>query len=220
MIPDLTAYFDSHVSEKVQRDIVRFIVRGYRDADAQIKMNDYQPGPAKNLYPYVRWCRIEDYCLALSKYEDVETSSQPNAIRNSYYTLIKSGNVKLTISAVKSPADMPREAKFRNEYASLQYRFDVNVETDEFEIVDVSSVEEVLYAFILHGPVDKEDPHVPGFIRAGFPNERCTRYLGYIDLHERYKEVVQEVLYEGTEIVEDKAEVKLRTTSDIQGKLL
>ena len=107
-------YFDSVISNDIQQDIVRYVFKGYVEADKLVKRQEYQPGPAKNCYPYVRWVEIDNNCLALNKkYPGLQTSSEQNIIRNSFHTLISLGNARITVSAVGTPSSLPRMALFR-----------------------------------------------------------------------------------------------------------
>lgn len=213
-------YFDAVISLDMQKDIVKYIFTGYKDADKMIKTQDFQPQPAKNLYPYARWAMIDNYCLALNKkYDRVQAASRPNTINNCFFTLITCSNVRMTISAVNSPKSMPRLALFRNSLASCQYRFDIGKNNRNFEFMDLESKDaKTVYCFVLHGPLT-DNHREPSFINIVFPNEDCTRCLDRINLFRRFPDFVEELRLEGIELVPDKAEVALR--EDIrQEKLL
>ncbi len=213
-------YYDTVVSEDFQKDIIKYIFQGYLDADKMIKANDLQPQPAKNLYPYARWAMIDNYCLALNKkYNGVEVTSQCNTIHNCFYTLIRRGNVRMTISSVGTPNSLPRIAIFRNNLARCQYHFDIDDTKTKFEFKTLERFNDaIIYAFILHGP--KVDNHkIPSFIKIVFPNEDCTRSLERIDLFKIFPKLIEDLSLEGMEIVPDEAKVTLR--KDVyQGKLI
>jgi len=220
MIIDLKAYWAAHVPAEFEKDIIRFTFKAYKDAKDEIKDHEYSIGPSRNLFPYVRWCKLDEYCLALSKYAGFETSSEENTIKNSYYTLIKSKAIKMTISAVKNKKDVPRQSIFRNEHAGCQSRFAVD-ENDRFKIVDISSkIDEPVYAFIIHGPSNPAEPHIPGFIGIGFPDARCKGYLDYLDLCDKYPNVVEEMLAQDTENIPDTATPTVHTKTDVQSRLI
>jgi len=204
------SYFDSVISNDIQQDIVRYVFKGYVEADKLVKRQEYQPGPARNCYPYVRWVEIDNNCLALNKkYPGLQTSSEENIIRNSFHTLISLGNVRITVSAVGTPSSLPRTALFRNNLASCQYRFDISVDQQQFELRDLESIENmIVYAFVIHGPM-LDNPRFPGFIHVAFPDENCMRYLDRINLLKRFPDLIEELQHEDMIHIPDKAEVKL-----------
>jgi hypothetical protein len=210
-------YFNASISNDIQRDIVRHVYKGYIKADKLVKEKEYQPGPAKNLYPYVRWATIDDNCLALNnKYEGLQTSSEINISHNSFHTLITSGNIKMTISSVNNPSALPRVALFRNDLAILQYRFDISKDKSTFELLDLKSISDgTIFAFIIHGPT-LDNQRFPGFIHIVFPDEHCTKYLDRIDLFKRFPDLIEELQHEDMIHIPDKAGVKL----NVQEKLL
>lgn len=220
MIINLREYLDANVPSEFLKDLIRFTYKAYKDAKTEIKDHEYSTGPAKNLYPYVRWCKLDDYCLALRKYAGFETSSEENTIKNSYYTLVKSNAIKLTVSAVKSRKDVPRQSLFRNDHASCQSHFSIN-NNGQFEIVDISAKkDEPVYAFVVHGPINQTEPHTPGFIGIGFPDAECKKYLDYVDLCAKYPDVVEEILRQDVENIPDTATPKIHTITDAQSRLI
>jgi hypothetical protein len=208
-------YFDSVISNDIQQDIVRCVFKGYVEADKFVNHREYQPGPAKNCYPYIRWIEIDDNCLALNKkYPGLQTSSEQNIIRNSFHTLVSLGNVRITISAVATPSSLPRTAVFRNNLASCQYRFDISADQKWFELRDLESVKDrIVYAFVIHGPM-LDNPRFPGFIHIAFPDESCTRYLDRINLLKRFPDLIEELQREDMIQIPDKAEVKLNVPEE------
>ena len=212
------SYFDSVISNDIQHDIVRYVFKGYVEADKLVKRQDYQPGPAKNCYPYTRWIEIDNNCLGLNeKYPGLQTSSEHNIVRNSFHALISLGNVRITVSAVATPSSLPRTAVFRNNLASCQYRFDISADQKRFELRDLESVaDRIVYAFVIHGPMP-DNPGFPGFIHVAFPDESCTRYLDRINLLKRFPDLIEELQREDMIHVPDKVEVKLNV---LEGKLL
>jgi len=209
------SYFDSVIPNDIQQDIVRHVFKGYVEADKLVKRQEYQPGPAKNCYPYVRWVEIDNNCLALNKkYPGLQTSSEQNIIRNSFHTLISLGNVRITVSAVGTPSSLPRTALFRNDLASCQYRFDISADQERFELRDLESVKDkIVYAFVIHGPMF-DNPRFPGFVHIAFPDENCTRYLDCINLLKRFPDLVEELQHEDMIHIPDKVEVKLNVPEE------
>lgn len=209
--------FDSVISSDIQKDILRHVFGAYVEADKLVKHREYQPGPAKNSYPYIRWTEIDNNCLALNnKYPDLKTSSDLNITRNSYHTLISKGNVRLTISAVTTPSSLPRSALFRNDLASCQYRFDISADQVSFEFRDLKSIKDaIIYAVVIHGPM-RDNPRFPDFIHIAFPDQDSASYLDRIDLKKRFPELFDELQREDMNQIPDRAEVKL----NVQERLL
>ena len=212
------SYFDSVMSNDILQDIVRYVFKGYIEADKLVKRQEYQPGPAKDCYPYIRWIEIDNNCLALNKkYPGLQTSSEQNIIRNSFHTLISLGNVRITVSAVATPSSLPRTAVFRNDLASCQYRFDISADQKRFELRDLENVKDkIVYAFVIHGPMH-DNPRFPGFIYVAFPDDKCMRYLDRINLLKRFPDLIEELQREDMIHIPDEAEVKLNVP---EGKLL
>jgi len=196
---------DAYVDEDMQRDIVRRIIGGYRYWDKFRKDSELAPDPVKNIDSVGRSAAIDTMLLGLTgKYAGFEITSKLNSTHNYYYTLIRSPYVVMTISHVNYPRAVPREAKFRSEYATVQTRFIER--NDSFEIVPPESCGRVLYAIISHGTVDKSDQYIPGFIYLGFPSQDCKSYISTISLYDKYKDTVQEILQQGTEYIRDMAQ--------------
>lgn len=213
-------YYRNHVPKEINKELLRHIFRGYLAADKLIKSQEYQPGPAKNLYPYVRWANIDNYCLALNqKYDELESISRPNVVKNSFHTLIRYGNIRMTISAVQSRNSLPRDAQFRNDLASCQYSWGIDEKQGIFKQNPLASIDsKIVYAFIVHG-TETDNPQYPEFVNIVFPNSTCTKYLDYIDLFKEYPDFVEELLHEDMEHIKDNAGVELKVDSR-QEKLL
>jgi len=205
--PIFQRYFCSIVKDDVLKDIMRHIFKGYKDADEFVKQREYQPGPAKNAYPYTRWFEIDNNILAMNKkYPGLEVISQPNVICNSFHTLVTIDKVRLTISAVDAPTSLPRSAKFRNDIARWQSCF--VIDGGRLQIVDQDGNSSLIYAFVTHGPV-ADNQSFPEFIRIAFPNEHCTKYVDFIDLFKKYPDFVQELKQQDMVHIKDNAEVTL-----------
>ena len=195
----------AYVNEDMQRDIVRRIIVGYRYWDKFSKNSELAPDPIKNIDSVGRSVAIDTMLLGLTgKYTGFKITSKLNTARNYYYTLIRSPYVAMTISHVSYPKAVPREAKFRNEYATVQTRF--TERNNCFQIIPPESCGRILYAIISHGTLDKSNQYIPGFIYLGFPNQDCKSYISTVDLYDKYKDTVQETLQQGTEYIRDMAQ--------------
>lgn len=203
-------YFDSVVSNEIQGDILKYVFKGYADADQFIKRREYQSGVAKNAYSYQRWFEIDNNLLALNKkYFGLQVFSELNIARNSFHTLIKVENIRITMSAVENKLSLPRPAVFRNDLARWQSYFTISADKQKLEIVEQKNNSDTfIYAFIIHRPIP-EEPKYPEFIRIAFPNESCTKFIDYIDLFKRFPNFVEELKHQDMIRVPDLAEVTL-----------
>jgi hypothetical protein len=201
-------FFNENVRDVVQAEIIRIVFRGYRDADKELNEADYDVPEYAYLRPYIRLARINYYLRSFNKrFTDCEAIVETNETHNFPYTLLRVGNVIMTVSRVEGQDVLPRNAKYRNIYAGQQSRFDI--EQDSLTIVDtIVPADAVLYGIILHSPIKGE--HRPGFVDIGFPNENCTDFVGKIRLFKKFPDVVDEMVPEH-EHIPDKAEVELKS---------
>lgn len=217
------AFFNYYVTPEVQEELVRIIFRGYRHSFDELLQASYKDEQIHDLYPYARRTKIDGYLGQLSsRFPEVSTRIQLNKARNSHHTLVILGNIICTASAVEYPTDLPREAIFRNIYAGSQIEFDIKEDENILKILnDLPPPDARLYALIIHGPVNTSVRNLPGFIRIAFPGRHYfTRLDDDIDLYAKYKDVTEEMSREGTEVIEDKVEVKLIENVPLQEKLL
>ncbi len=199
-------FFDNNVAFEIQREIVRIVFRGYFDADKELDDADYDAPERAYLRPNVRLARINYYLRQLRvRFSRCKASVEANEINNYTFTLLRVGNVALTVSKVEGQAILPRKANFRNLYAGQQSKFDIE---DNALVIQDSIIppDAMLYGIILHCPV--KGGKIPEFVNIGFPNENCTGFVGSIKLMKRYPEVKEEMTAEYEQIV-DKVTAKL-----------
>lgn len=199
-------FFNKNVTDDAQKELVRLIFRGYRTPYDEIMQSDYKHSLGIDLFPNARRAKIDSYLIQLSGiFPDISTKIQTNLRRNSHHAVVYAGNVFFTASAVQNEYDLPRKAFFRQEYASMQTEFDYSSDENIFIIRNNTIQQQLkLYALILHGPEIGNDKWLPGFIKVAFPSKDClTRMDDDIDLWKKYPNVVQELINEGTEVVED-----------------
>jgi hypothetical protein len=210
-------YFNSKIPQAALQDVVQHVFEGYRNTSKFMKAQELQPGPTKNVYPYNRCANIDSNLLALNnKYEGLKALSEINHAGNWFYTLISYENIRMTMSAVESPTTVPRESGFRNDLANCQFKFNYDEYTGNIEVSELKGdADTIIYALIIHGPAI-DNPQYPAFIDIVFPNKKCTEYLDRINLFNQFPDLIESLKREGTEIIPDKAEVKL----SVQEKML
>ena len=155
----------------------------------------YPRAEAHDLYPIMRRAMIESQLAEAAKeYPEISAEPTPNPTGTSYYRLLSSGNVRLTVNAVDHPNTKVRRAMFRNTYAQASQP-NLFGETPEEGTM--------LYGILLHGPelINKTRPE---FAHIVIPNRDCSKYLGRIDLFGRYSGLVSELwTYEEEEIPDE-----------------
>lgn len=213
-------FFDNNVPKEVQKEVLRTVFRGYFDADEELDNANYDFPEYTYLRPNIRLARINYYLRQLGvKLTGCQATVEANVTNNYTFTLLRVGNVILTVSKVEGQYVLPRTARFRNLYAGQQSKFDI--ENNNLVISDfIIPPDAMLYGIILHSPV--EDGKLPAFVNVGFPNRDCTDFVGSIKLMKRYPEILEEMTAE-QEQIPDKVSTKIKVKkgeSVQQAKLL
>ena len=215
-IPDAKGFFRANVSDEILATIVKKIQGGTRDAASRIcdhvKEGVYTKHVARDLFPYNRRGTIEtrlfDLSSECSKFSNLTVTSELNKTRTNYHTLIRVGNVVMTVSAVLTPWGIVREADFRNAYAGPQMRlFNLDNESNlsVAQFVEEPSSDDLLYGIILYCAADN-NPFEIGSVRVGFPNTDCTKYVDKMDLMRLFPETTKRT---DVEQIQDQAIVNL-----------
>lgn len=173
MVPDKNTPSDLFMSF-IDRDTLVAIGQGVQEAYKQCydycsEMYDEQQ--MHDLLPHFRRATIERNLLhRLKHFKNVRAISNPNSIKNCYHITILGGHASLTISAVKTPIEMVRDARFRKQYAH---------DNDMIlfpEIYEDLKLDNNLYGILLHAPeVMRMD--APGFMVIKFPDPSLNKYL-------------------------------------------
>lgn len=184
--------FMSEVPGELLSDISRATYAGYKESYEYCQGN-YDWHQAHDLLPQMRRITIERNILhVVERFPYAKAESLPNQLHNCYHVLIRCGHVKLTISAVKSPGEMVREATFRKQYARSQYLQLSLLKNNEEEFIP--KLNNNLYGILLHKPNNKY-PSFPEFMVIRFPDYTLTRYLDeFIDLTKFHKITPQEII--------------------------
>ncbi|MEP2447765.1 MAG: hypothetical protein ABJI69_11075 [Balneola sp.] len=143
----------------------------YKQAQDNTK-SKYTSRIALNAQSYDRhWTANERlYELALN-YDDIVVDILSNK-KNSFYTVIQQDNVVVTISQVSSPGEMVRNSKFRNNFA---YRYGANRSLFDDQTFSVPSLDDTIYAVILHGPISQKDANI-GFLNIATIDANFSEY--------------------------------------------
>ncbi len=195
--------FLSHVPAGFLRGSLRLLFNVYRTACAECSER-HPPPECHDLLPHFRRALLEAAWRELAgRTEGVDAYTAGNAGRRSFHTVIRSGSVLLTASAVDAPKRLVRPAEFRQTYARSNqlYLFDHPLPP---------SPDADLYAILIHGPSD--DMFRLGFAHVVFPAPECDRYLGRIDLFRCLGDVVDGYGELREEVIPDALELRLRVT--------
>jgi hypothetical protein len=183
---------------------LRVLASSYRGAHAECRLQ-YPPAEAHDLYPIMRRAMIESQLAEVAKeYPEISAEPTPNPTGTSYYRLLSSGNVRLTVNAVDHPNTKVRRAMFRNTYAQASQP---NLFGEPLEEGTM------LYGILLHGPelINKTRPE---FAHIVIPNRDCSEYLGRIDLFGRYSGLARELWTYEEEEIPDELDMGIRPESE------
>ena len=195
----LAAYSDDFL-----QDVVRVLANCYRGAHAECRLQ-YPPAEAHDLYPIVRRAMVESQLREVAEgYAEISAPSKPNHAGTSYYRLLSSGNVFLTVNAVEHPNTKVRRAMFRETYAEVSQPNLFGEPPEEGT---------TLYGILLHGP-EVLNKTRPEFAHIAFPNKDCSDYVGRIDLFGQFPELVGELWSFEEEEIPDELDMGIRPESE------
>jgi hypothetical protein len=196
----LAAYPDDFL-----RDALRLLPTVYRGAHLDCAFSHAGP-EAHYLYPHKRRAMLEGQLRELARSYGITASAESNHGGTGYYTLLASGNVRMTANAVDNPSVIPRRAVFRETYArdSQLKLFGEQPPTGT-----------LLYAILLHGP-DALNPARPAFAHIVFPNESFTQYVARINLFDRFSDLLSELWNIEEATVFDDLDIQIRPDAERQ----
>lgn len=200
-----SAFYKAIPAELIE-DILRLLASEYRTAYDECKLF-YPPEEAHDLRPHVRRAKIESKVRELANsYPGVAATVEPNAKRTGWHTVIRSGNVVMTISHVNQPSDMVRPADFRSTYAQDAQ---INLFGPEKPRPPRDAQ---LFSILRHGS-SKRMPRRPDFVRVGFPDADCKYYVCDIDVFsvQRFRNLASELWPAKIEVVADDLDLRLRS---------
>ena len=179
---DLEQVFFEAFPDEFLRNLIRLLGHSYKAAHDKCRA-EYPYSEAHDLRPHLRRADIERNVRDLTtRYAEIEADAEPNPRKTSFYTLVSSNRIVLTLSAVAHPKILVRRAHFRDTYAQTS-------QLHLFKKRQEPPPGAKIYALLLHGP-DRKDPSRPAFMQVAFPDKKLTRYLYAIDLFARYSALV------------------------------
>lgn len=172
---ELEQVFDGSVQKQVQEALIRCLFGAYRTTFEECAR--FPEEEARDLRPFYRWVQLRaDLRGIAQRFKGVRATAER------YHTLLSTGRVILTASAVEGPGNLVRPALYRQTYASSS-------QLDLF-IKDTAPPDDAqLYAILLHGP-DPAEPRQPLFGQVAFPDKACLSYVHEIDLFSRFEALV------------------------------
>ena len=143
----------------------------YEDTDQQLSPSEYHPRVAKSAFGQFLFHNVLNRLYQLSdNVPNIKTNLIPNgAFGSQHITLSVNDNWFITVSAVPDEQAEPRDARFRDRYAS-QFSFDID-ENDNLVPVPLPTLNnsEPTYIHLLHGPRQNNRRRL-GFILVARPN--------------------------------------------------
>jgi hypothetical protein len=206
------------INVKLEKALVEAVFKARKDAWDELLDGGYKKDGLHDLYaPTVR-CKLDLYLaqLAVRFPNWITSTSNPNVSHNYFHVLLNCKRVSFTASAVDSPDDIPREAKYRQEYIlTNQLSFTISKDNRLAPDGDFSQLEEAykqakLYAVLVHGSSDSGLPFHPGFIKIVFPDKYNNRLDDSIDLMGRYNKIASKIIAKDIEQINDEIKVKLK----------
>jgi len=169
-------FFDAF-PDRFLGSLIRLLAHNYKTTHDRCK--EYPHSEAHDLRPHLRRAEIErDVRDLTTRYPDIQADAEANRRGTSFYTLVSSNRIVLTLSAVAHPNILVRRACFRETYAQSS-------QLEMFTTRREPPPGAKIYALLLHGP-DRKDPSRPAFMHIAFPDARLRKYLHSIDLFARY----------------------------------
>jgi len=138
------------------------------------------PDGVEYAVPHYRRAIIEKAVRDLTKNTQIKAVVLPTTKSTAKYTMLQSGNFRLTVSYLNSPSGQIRGAEFRNTYSQLnkllsQRSFD-DFATDE----PIAEIDSPIYCILIHG-ADPFDKRTPGFMKWAFPHPNGSGWIAEFD---------------------------------------
>lgn len=191
--------FFGAISHDFLKDCLRVLRNDYRGGFESC-MSDFAAPEAHDLYPHFRRAMIEGHIKELAKSHGMQASSERNSKRSSFYTLIASDNIRLTVKSASHPDVKVEDATYRRTYAKAA----------QLKLWgEQPPIETTLYAILLHGP-NSFNRAKPGFAHIVFPDESFTEYVERIDLKDMFPDLARELFGSEEEVIHDDLDIRLR----------
>lgn len=142
--------------------------------------SDFQEPEMQYMLPHIRRAFSEQLFRETALNAGLAATVEPNRSGNHTYTLVCTGRLSLTISHVLYTSNVPRPAKFREQYSEINQHLR---QRSLFEPINNASPQSGdVYGILLHHLDEKkgEDGEIlyeDGFVEIGFPKVGCETWL-------------------------------------------
>jgi hypothetical protein len=161
------------------RDALSMLLHTYPSSHDDCGSGRAEP-EVRDLYPHMRRAAVEGQLRQIAKEHGITATVETNCKKSQNYTLLSSGNVLLTASAVENPNKIARPAVYRETYAR----------TGELKLFgEEPPTTDTLYAILQHGP-DPVNRAQLDFAYVVFPDESYSQQVTRINLLEMFRDVV------------------------------
>lgn len=179
-----------HLPDEFLRRLLRAVFAAHQVSFASVRA-EFQPSEAKNLLPYHRRAKIEEYMRDAAERSGMVAKAIKAPGSGWFHSEVRNGPVVLTASSVQTPCGPVDPSEFRLSLA------EENPLYLWAEPGDVPAEVPPLYVLLLHGrsvwvtPQDEQKyGGLPGSAYLAYPSAGLQTYLHSINLFERFPDVV------------------------------
>ena len=189
----------SKVTRAEIEDLATAVEGAYEDTRQQIKVRGYERGIVQSLFGQLLHHNVIQRIIELAPTcPNLSIDLVPNRRRTAHHVIVKTQDLRITISAVSEASDHPRYARFREDYAQqLEFRINGN---NRLEVVPVSSRQK--YLQLLHIPA-ANGRHSFGEIVVAFPNHRGEYVTGHMRWGHFLEQMFGQSVSSDVEVIED-----------------
>ena len=188
LVEELEKVFDDSFPRQIQEALIKCLFSAYKVTYEECLK--FPREESHDLLPFYRWVQLRTELRGLGgRFQEIETTSEPNGPAPCYHILINTERIMLTVSSVDRPGALPRPASYRIEYAN------------EYQLNLFNSLPEdsKVYALLIHG-VNQTDKRRPAFAQIGFPAKGFESYIHRIDLFSKFETLVKSYLVPSEEV--------------------
>lgn len=172
-------HFFAEYTKDFLRDTLNMLLYAYPKSHDDCRSGRAEP-EVRDLYAHMLRAEIEGQLRQIAREHGIAATVETNSKRSQRYTLLSSGAVLLTASAVEATTKIARPAVFRATYAR----------TGELKLWgEEPPSSNALYGIIQHGP-DTMNRAQLGFATVVFPDESYSEQVDRIPLMDMFADVV------------------------------
>lgn len=172
-------HFFAEYPRALLRDVTSMLLYTYPSSHDDCRTGRAEP-EVRDLYPHMRRAAIEGQLKQIAREHGIIATTESNSKNSQNYTLLSSGGVLLTASAVDQPDKIARPAVYRETYAR----------TGELKLFgEEPPTSDTLYGILQHGP-DPLNRAQLGFAYVVFPDESYSQQVARVDLLRMFADVV------------------------------